>query len=122
MHALQNHDELTYELVHFATTHGDDVFPFRGTEVTGGELAITIRTELIERLTGDAAPYNDIFTTNGIASTTATVITASLGITDISELDHEDVEQVKEAHLLLAMFNALQPGVFASPAGTSAAC
>ena len=37
--------ELTYELVHFATTHGDDVFPFRGTDVTGAELAITIRTE-----------------------------------------------------------------------------
>ncbi len=113
VHALQNHDELTYELVHFATTHGDDIFPFRGTDVTGAELAIKIRAELIERLTGDAAPYNDIFTTNGIASTTATIITASLGITDISELDHEDVEQVKEAHLLLAMFNALQPGVFA---------
>jgi trehalose synthase len=81
--------------------------------MTGAELAIKIRAELIERLTGDAAPYNDIFTTNGIASTTATIITASLGITDISELDHEVIEQVKRAHLLLAMFNAWQPGVFA---------
>jgi trehalose synthase len=113
VHALQNHDELTYELVHFAATHKDDPFPFRGRELTGAELAITIRAELIERLTGEAAPYNDIFTTNGIASTTATVITASLGIPDLSDLDAEAIERVKRAHLLLAMFNAWQPGVFA---------
>ena len=84
VHALQNHDELTYELVHFAATHQDEIFHFGGTDVTGAELAIRIRAELIERLTGDAAPYNDIFTTNGIASTTATIVTASLGVTDIS--------------------------------------
>ena len=113
VHALQNHDELTYELVHFAATHRDETFHFGGTEVTGAELAIRIRAELIERLTGDAAPYNDIFTTNGIASTTATIVIASLGITDIFELNEEVIEEVKQAHLLLAMFNALQPGVFA---------
>jgi trehalose synthase len=113
VHALQNHDELTYELVHFAATHKDDIFNFGGIELTGGELAVRIRAELIERLTGVAAPYNDIFTTNGIASTTATIITASLGLTDISVLSGGAIEQVKQAHLLLAMFNALQPGVFA---------
>ena len=90
--------------------------------MTGAELAILIRTELIERLTGAAAPYNDIFTTNGIASTTATVITASLGITDLSELDEEVIEQVKQAHVLLAMFNAWQPGVFAFSGWESAGC
>jgi len=113
VHALQNHDELTYELVHFGSTHQDEIFHFGGSVVTGAELAIRIRAELIERLTGGAAPYNDIFTTNGIASTTATIITASLGVTDISELNKELIEEIKQAHLLLAMFNALQPGVFA---------
>ena len=113
VHALQNHDELTYELVHFAATHREEIFQFGRTQMTGGELAKRIRAELIERLTGEAAPYNDIFTTNGIASTTATVVTASLGITDVSELNKEVIEQVKQAHLLLAMFNAWQPGVFA---------
>jgi trehalose synthase len=113
VHALQNHDEMTYELVHFAATHKDDTFPFRGRHVRGAELAVTIRGELIERLTGDAAPYNCIFTTNGIASTTATIIAASLGYTDISDLTGEQVEKIKTAHLLLAMFNAWQPGVFA---------
>jgi trehalose synthase len=113
VHALQNHDEVTYELVHFAATHRDEIFHFRGTDVTGAELAIRIRAELIERLTGNAAPYNDIFTTNGIASTTATIVTAALGVTDVSQLNSQVIEEVKQAHLLLAMFNALQPGVFA---------
>lgn len=113
VHALQNHDELTYELVHFAIAHKDDIFRFRGAELTGGELAVTIRNELIERLTGEAAPYNAIFTTNGIASTTATIIAAALGYPDITDLSQAQIEKIKQAHLLLAMFNAWQPGVFA---------
>jgi trehalose synthase len=113
VHGLQNHDEMTYELVHFAIGHQDDIFSFRGAELTGGELAVKIRNELIERLTGQAAPYNAIFTTNGIASTTATIIAAALGYPDISSLAPFQVEKIKQAHLLLAMFNAWQPGVFA---------
>ena len=113
VHALQNHDEMTYELVHFATVHKDDIFSFRRAELTGGELAVKIRSELIERLTGEAAPYNATFTTNGIASTTATIIAATLGYTDLTNLSQEQIEKIKQAHLLLAMFNAWQPGVFA---------
>ena len=113
VHALQNHDEMTYELVHFARAHSDEMFPFRGGEVRGGELAVTVRRELVERLTGDAAPYNSIFTTNGIASTMATLIAAALGYADITNLTAEQIEKIKQTHLLLAMFNALQPGVFA---------
>ena len=113
VHALQNHDEMTYELVHFAIRHKDEIFRFRGSELTGGELAIKIRNELIERLTGEAAPYNAIFTTNGIASTIATIIAAALGYTDITHLSQAQTEKIKQVHLLLAMFNALQPGVLA---------
>jgi trehalose synthase len=113
VHALQNHDEMTYELVHFATLHGVDVFDFRGRQLTGDELATTIRADLISALTGEAGPYNATFTTNGIASTTATIIAASLGYTKINKLSPDQVESIKRAHLLLAMFNALQPGVFA---------
>jgi trehalose synthase len=113
VHALQNHDEMTYELVHFATVHAQDMFTFRGGEYTGEALAIAIRSDLIERLTGERGPYNLTFTTNGIASTTASIIAASLGFTDVSDLDDDQIDQVRRAHLLLAMFNALQPGVFA---------
>ena len=113
VHALQNHDEMTYELVHFETLHARDLFTFRSKEINGHELAVTVREDLLEHLTGPAAPYNLTFTQNGIASTTATIIAASLGFTSITKLSDEQVEQIKQAHLLLAMFNALQPGVFA---------
>ncbi|WP_367318383.1 maltose alpha-D-glucosyltransferase [Streptomyces sp. HUAS ZL42] len=112
VHALQNHDELTYELVHFATLHKDDLFTYHGVEVTGGQLAEHIRAELVQTLTGPSAPYNAIFTTNGIASTTVSVIAAALGYTTLDNLTNQDIREVKRAHLLLAMFNALQPGVF----------
>ncbi len=111
VHALQNHDELTYELVHWSTGHRDDVYTYKGEEITGETLGETIRRNLTESLTGENAPYNQIFTTNGIACTTATIITATLGITDLDQIG--DIERIRRAHLLLAMFNALQPGVFA---------
>ncbi len=111
VHALQNHDELTYELVHWSTGHRDDVYHYKGEEITGEVLGDTIRSDLAERLTGENAPYNLVFTTNGIACTTATVIAATLGITDLDSIS--DIDRIRRAHLLLAMFNALQPGVFA---------
>ena len=111
VHALQNHDELTYELVHWSTGHRDDVFTFKGEELTGEALGDSVRQDLLNHLTGENAPYNQVFTTNGIACTTATVIAAALGITDLDTID--DVDRIRRAHLLLAMFNALQPGVFA---------
>jgi trehalose synthase len=113
VHALQNHDEMTYELVHFETLHARDPFTFRSKEVSGHELAVTVRQDLLDHLTGAAGPYNATFTQNGIASTTATIIAASLGFASIAKLTAEQTEQIKQAHLLLAMFNALQPGVFA---------
>jgi trehalose synthase len=113
VHALQNHDELTHELVHFSTRHASDVFTFRGDQFTGLELGATIRADLINGITGERAPYNRAFTTNGIACTTLSVITAALGIADLGNLDPDQVDQIRDVHLLLAMFNAWQPGVFA---------
>jgi len=112
VHALQNHDELTYELVHFATMHKDDLYDYHGEQITGADLAVTIRGDLCDRLTGEAAPYNRIFSTNGIASTTGTVIAAALGYTSVDNLSDEQIRKIRQAHLLLVMFNALQPGVF----------
>lgn len=113
VHALQNHDELTYELVHFTARHRDDEYEFGGEMYTGLELADHVRATMREKLTGDAAPYNRVFTTNGIACTTASVITASLGIRDLDAIEDADVERIQAAHLLLAAYNAWQPGVFA---------
>ncbi|MEX5235325.1 maltose alpha-D-glucosyltransferase [Kocuria arenosa] len=113
VHAMQNHDELTYELVHFTTRHKDEIFELGGQSLTGAELAEQVQSTLREKMTGDAAPYNLVFTTNGIACTTASVITAALGITGLETITDEQVAEIRDAHVLLAMYNALQPGVFA---------
>lgn len=113
VHALQNHDELTYELVHFAARHRDDVYTLGGVDYTGAELAEHIRELMRARLSGPAAPYNALFVQNGIACTTASVVAASLGITDLDEISEAEVRRITSAHLLLCMYNAWQPGVFA---------
>src|SRR6201996_5093079 len=102
VHALQNHDELTHELVHFATVHADDEFTYHGKPIRGEDLALRVRGELVDRLTGDAAPYNLTFTTNGIACTTASMISAALGYRSLAEIGPEETETIKRAHLLLA--------------------
>jgi trehalose synthase len=113
VHALQNHDELTFELVHFWTLHKDDEYEYHGKIIKGSRLRTVIRKDLHDALSGVTAPYNLPFTENGIACTTASVIAAVLGYHDSKDIDAAGVENIKKVHLLLAMFNALQPGVFA---------
>lgn len=113
VHALQNHDELTHELVHFWTIHKADRYTYHGADVSGLELREQVIAELREKVVGKHAPYNLPFTENGIASTLASVIAAILGYSDIYNLTDKQVEQVKKLHVLFAMFNAWQPGVFA---------
>jgi len=113
VHALQNHDELTYELLHFAAGHRDEMFELNGEELTGAQMAEQIQQTLRERLTGENAPYNAVFTTNGIACTSVSFIMAALGIKDPNDVTPEQEDLIRDVHLLLAMYNALQPGVFA---------
>jgi trehalose synthase len=111
IHALQNHDELTMGIAHFAA-HGDEQFPFRGQQMSGKQIRDTVRAEMFARLLPERDPYNLEFG-GGVASTTATVITSALGIRDIARLSKTDVAKIKRLHLLLAFYNAFQPGVFA---------
>ena len=113
VHALQNHDELTLELVHFWTRHAGDVYRYQGRDWTGSALRDEIRRVMYERLTGAAAPYHQRFVTNGVASTLAGVCAASLGIRDLAAIGPAEAAQIQRLHLLLAMYNAWQPGVFA---------
>lgn len=41
------------------------------------------------------------------------MVAASLGITDLDEITEADARRIAKAHLLLCMYNAWQPGVFA---------
>jgi trehalose synthase len=112
IHALQNHDEMTMGLAHFAGKNENAPFPFRGGQATGKQVRDTVREEMYAHLIGDRVPYNLKFG-EGVASTTATIITSALGIKDISKLKKKDIEQIERLHLLLAFYNAFQPGVFA---------
>jgi len=111
IHALQNHDELTMGLGHFVA-HASDVFPFQGAQMTGKQVRDTVQSQMYARLLGPNAPYNLKFG-DGVASTTATIITATLGIKDVTKLTPAEVEKIKRVHLMLAFYNAFQPGVFA---------
>ncbi|QOQ77425.1 maltose alpha-D-glucosyltransferase [Pseudomonas poae] len=113
IHALQNHDELTLELVHFWTLHAHDSYLYQGQTFPGNILREHIREQMYERLAGDHAPYNLKFVTNGVSCTTASIITAALGIRDLEAITPADIEQIRQIHLLLVMYNAMQPGVFA---------
>jgi len=110
---LQNHDELTLELVHFWTLHAHDSFLYQGQTFPGNILREHIREQMYERLAGEHAPYNLKFVTNGVSCTTASIITAALGIRDLAAITPADIEQIRQIHLLLVMYNAMQPGVFA---------
>ncbi|WP_395640972.1 maltose alpha-D-glucosyltransferase [Pseudolysinimonas sp.] len=111
VHGLQNHDELTYELVHWAS-HRDDKYRFRLREVPGAQLAEEIRADLTEQLTG-TADFNQIFTQNGIACTSTSLIAATRGFARLDDITDADIPAIRDAHLLLCAYNAWQPGVFA---------
>lgn len=112
IHDLQNHDELTMGLGLFGGAHANELFPFRGRRITGQALQDLIRQEMYSRLIGASAPYNLKFG-NGVACTTASLIAAKLGIRDLSKITPADAGRIERLHLLLAFFNAMQPGVFA---------
>ena len=114
VHALQNHDELTMGMAHSGGTHAQELFPSPRRLAIGRTPAMraTVREEMYSRLILKEAPYNLRFG-DGVASTTATIIASALGIKDISQLTAAEVDKIKRLHLLLAFYNAFQPGVFA---------
>ena len=111
IHALQNHDEITYELVHFST-HGDDLFSYGGKKITGKELRQQVIDEMHRLATGPDYPFNKL-SGNGLCTTNAGLCAAAFGIKDPYHMTEEEKVKVKEGHLLMAMYNAMQPGAFA---------
>jgi len=54
-----------------------------------------------------------VFTQNGIACTTTSLIAATQGFERLDDITEEAIPAIRDAHLLLAKYNAWQPGVFA---------
>lgn len=111
IHAMQNHDEITYELVHFSI-YADKKFKFHGKEMKGSDLRNLIIGQMKSKITGKKAPYNKL-SGNGLCTTMVGLCSASLNIKDPYKMTPVEKEKVKNAHLLMVIYNAMQPGVFA---------
>jgi len=48
-----------------------------------------------------------------VSCTTVSIITAALGMRDLNAIGPQDLKLIQKIHLLLVMYNAMQPGVFA---------
>lgn len=109
IHALQNHDDITYALTHLSS-HGKDLFYYDNMKLNGLELKNKIIKEMLEIISDSShSPSSN----NGICTTMAGLCAAAFRIKDPYKIGSQEKSQIKKAHLLAAMFNALQPGVFA---------
>jgi len=113
VHDLQNHDEITYQLVAL-DFQGERTLEFKGTRLTGHQLREQTLKQMRSMEAGEAAPYNLLYrpTQDGLATTYAGFVAASLGIRNLDLITPEQEKQVRRGHLLIAFANAMQPGVF----------
>jgi trehalose synthase len=112
IHDLQNHDEITYQLIDLGSR--DDI-QFEGENVNGKQLKDQILNEMRLREDGDDVPYNNLYRPqqDGIATTFAGFIAPALGIQDPYHATPEQIALIQRGHLLVAHANSMQPGVFA---------
>jgi trehalose synthase len=110
IHDLQNHDEITYQLIDLGSR---DNAQLDGQTINGVQLKQQILKEM--QSTVGAAPYNKLYRPqqDGVATTFAGFIAAALGIQDPYHATADQVAQIRQGHLLVAHANAMQPGVFA---------
>ena len=113
VHDLQNHDEITYQLTEL-DSRGDEMFEIAGEQVSGRQLRERMLSEMRSKAAGERAPRNKLYRPerDGLATTFAGFIAAALEISEPHRASRPQVEQIKQAHLLLAAANAMQPGVF----------
>src|SRR5262249_15111702 len=113
VHDLQNHDEITYQLVEL-DHRADETFTLRGEKVTGRQLRERLLREMRAKAAGDAAPYNRLYRPekDGVATTFAGFVAPAVGVRDPYHATAAERERVVRGHLLLALANAMQPGVF----------
>jgi maltose alpha-D-glucosyltransferase/alpha-amylase len=114
VHDLQNHDEITYQLVE-PEERKDELFVVSGKKLSGRKLKDTMLEQMREKAAGEAAPYNKLYRPerDGVATTFAGFVAPALGINDPYMATPEQVKTIARGHLLLAAANALIPGVFA---------
>jgi maltose alpha-D-glucosyltransferase/alpha-amylase len=111
IHDLQNHDEITYQLINLGSRKEIQI----GNEkLTGQQLKDRILDQMRSAVAGDAAPYNKLYRPerDGVATTFAGFIAPALGIKDPYHATPEQVGLIQRGHILVSLANAMQPGVF----------
>lgn len=111
IHAMQNHDEVTYELLHFVV-HRDDYFQWKGEELTGQELRDLILGEMTGAAITPDITYNGL-SGNGLCTTFVGLAASALKIKNPFEASKKEQDAMRRGHLLFAFYNCMQPGVFA---------
>jgi maltose alpha-D-glucosyltransferase/alpha-amylase len=113
VHDLQNHDEITYQLVE-PDHRKDEVLQVGKERLTGKQLRDRLLAEMRAKVAGPAAPYNRLYrpVLDGVATTFAGYVAPALGVHDPYHATEEQVRLIRRGHLLLAAANALQPGIF----------
>jgi maltose alpha-D-glucosyltransferase/alpha-amylase len=113
VHDLQNHDEITYQLVE-PEHRKDRTFEVGGRKLTGGEMREEMLKHMREKVAGQAAPYNRLYRPekDGVATTFAGFVAPALGVRNPYWASEDEVKRIRHGHLLLAAANALIPGVF----------
>src|SRR5205085_1069773 len=78
VHDLQNHDEITYQLVEL-DARGDEIFRVAGNEVTGRQLRDKMLQDMRSKAAGDRAPHNKLYRPeeDGVATTIAAFVAAA---------------------------------------------
>jgi maltose alpha-D-glucosyltransferase/alpha-amylase len=111
IHDLQNHDEITYQLINLGSL---GQVQLDGEMLNGQQLKDRILMEMRMGVAGEAAPYNKLYRVqqDGVATTFAGFIAPALGIHDPYNATPDQVAQIQRGHILVAMANAMQPGVF----------
>jgi trehalose synthase len=108
-HDMQNHDEITYQLIDLGSQTS---LTLDGQTYNGQQLAAQMLQQM--QTTVGSQSYNKLYrpAQNGVATTFAGFIAPALGITDPYHATPAQVALIQKAHLLVAIANAMQPGVF----------
>src|SRR5205085_2588415 len=83
VHDLQNHDEITYQLVE-PEARKDETFTVGGRKQTGRQLKDGMLAAMRTNVAGDVAPFNKLYRPekDGVATTFAGFVGPALGISD----------------------------------------
>jgi maltose alpha-D-glucosyltransferase/alpha-amylase len=108
-HDLQNHDEITYQLIDLGSHQN---LTLDGQTYNGQQLQQQMLQQM--RSTVGSASYNKLYrpVQDGVATTFVGFIAPALGIQDPYHATADQVALIQKAHILVSLANAMQPGVF----------